>query len=301
MRCETLYLLHTMLPEEKILGQKVDYPTHYAPEVLVAVPRSQNRETLGIDENNIPFVGVDTWHAYELSFLTTRGVPVAGVMKMIYPACSPYIIESKSLKLYLNSFNMEEYGLTPEVGMAIVENIIKQDIYKCIGERVRLRIYSASENLAISYDFEHYSVLEDSPCAKGLSISEYKENPDLLEGCNKDEIKVASHLLRSNCRITHQPDWGSVYIYMRGETCPTNLSLLKYIVSLRSENHFHEEICELIFMRLLERFKPEELAVTCAYTRRGGIDICPSRATSSRLLPTGLCDYSMLTRKLIRN
>ena len=137
---------------------------------------------------------------------------------------------------------------------------------------------------------------------ESVNFQSFSENPALLvpTQSNLQEIKVATHLLRSNCKITHQPDWGSAFIYLKGKQIPDLTSLLQYLVSIRNENHFHEEICEMVYKRLLDVFQPESLMVTCIYTRRGGIDICPVRVSSEELLPKNLINPDKLSFKLLR-
>jgi len=286
--------------ESTVLGKKVDYPQHYSPEVLVAVPRQTNREKYGINNTKLPFLGVDTWHAYELSFLTENGLPVVGVLKMTYGANTPNIVESKSLKLYLNSFNMERYGKDAAEGYSILTDIITEDISKCIDGELEVCIFDP-DTQPVPSAMTDYQLLEAMPFANNLKITHYTETPELLKTDGKQGyMAVMTHLLRSNCRVTHQPDWGTAYIYMNGKQLPTEESLLEYLVSIRGENHFHEEICEMIFMRLWQQFNPDELMVTCIYTRRGGIDICPSRSNRIELLPMGLTSAPLLTTKLLR-
>lgn len=286
--------------ESTVLGHRVDYPQHYAPEILVAVPRHLNRKIYGLEGDKLPFVGYDTWHAYEISFLTETGLPVVGVMKMVYDAHTENLVESKSLKLYLNSFNMEKYGCNAIEGYEIVANIIKDDISKCVSGDVEVCIFAPTQ-MPVPSALSDYMLLEDMPWANDIVISNYSETPDLLKSSGKGGIiNVMTHLLRSNCKITHQPDWGTAFIYMNGKDIPTEQSILEYLVSIRGENHFHEEICEMIFTRIWRMFHPDELMVTCIYTRRGGIDICPMRATSLDLLPNGLREHTLLTDKLLR-
>lgn len=287
--------------EGKYLGQRVEYPQQYSPEYLVAVPRSLNREIYGLDNSNLPFVGVDVWHAWELSFLTEKGLPVAGVIKLIYPADSPSIVESKSFKLYLNGFNMSRFGSTREEGITIVKDLIKKDLSSVLETSVIVTFFPAyaSEGGA---DFADWQLLEELPEIETTEFVAYTETPALFQTSsgNEKELRVASHLLRSNCKITHQPDWGSAFIYIKGNMLPDKLSLLKYLVSIRNENHFHEEICEMIYKRLVDTFAPEDLMVTTIYTRRGGIDICPVRASKASLLPLALTSADQLSKKLIR-
>ncbi len=289
------------MSEGKYLGKQVDYPQHYAPEMLVAVPRHLNREIYQLSEDNLPFVGYDAWHAYELSFLTERGLPVTGLLKFVYPATNPSLVESKSLKLYLNSFNMHRFGQTPAEGLNIVLATIKTDLSKLLETEVAIHFFDTFPSAAF-FDFGGYALLEKEADTAQLTFDHFTEAPELLKADAEDagELKIATHLLRSNCKITHQPDWGSAYIYMKGSILPAKRNLLQYLVSIRNENHFHEEICEMIYKRLWDIFIPQELAVTCIYTRRGGIDICPARASHASLLPHSLLDAEVLSAKLLR-
>lgn len=286
--------------EGKILGKQVSYPARYAPELLVAVPRALNRVQYLISDTEPPFVGFDAWHAYELGFLTEKGLPVSGVLKLVYPANSPALVESKSLKLYLNSFNMERMGQNADEGIQLIAERIRQDLSLLLETRVGLCFFDAQKTAA-PFDFENYQLLDHLPLMEQLVFNAFSEDPSLLTpSVQGGTLQVATHLLRSNCKITHQPDWGSAFVHLKGNTLPSIGGLMQYLVSFRNENHFHEEICEMIYKRLWDAFQPDELAVTCIYTRRGGIDICPSRASGAGLLPTGLGETTGLTAKLLR-
>ncbi|MBS2210828.1 NADPH-dependent 7-cyano-7-deazaguanine reductase QueF [Carboxylicivirga mesophila] len=286
--------------EGKFLGKQVDYPQNYAPEMLVAVPRHFNRTQYNLHEDSLPFIGVDVWHAYELSFLTNNGLPVTGLLKVVYSATSKNIVESKSFKLYLNSFNMHRFGNTMQEGLKEVLSLIKKDLSHLMDTDISLHFFR-QDCAKTAYDFADYRVLENMVNADIIKFEHYNENPDLLKTSGiAGELNVASHLLRSNCKITNQPDWGTAYIHIKGQELPTGESLLQYIVSIRNENHFHEEICEMLYKRLWDIFKPDELAVSCIYTRRGGIDICPIRVSHEHLLPRYLSDTSVLSHKLLR-
>jgi len=286
--------------EGKFLGKQVDYPQQYTPEMLVAVPRHFNREQYDLHADRLPFVGFDTWHAYELSFLTNKGLPVTGLLKVVYPATNPSIVESKSFKLYLNSFNMHRFGDNANEGLNQVLTTIKKDLSKLLDTNVELGFFQKNnENQAI--DFLNYNILEESTSIDELVFDHYTEAPQLLVSSGQTGLlNVSTHLLRSNCKITHQPDWGSAFIHINGQQLPSPESLLQYLVSIRNENHFHEEICEMIYKRLWDIFNPEELVVTCIYTRRGGIDICPCRASHTHLLPQHLTNAKQLSSKLLR-
>jgi 7-cyano-7-deazaguanine reductase len=259
------------------LGKQSNYPQHYDPSVLVAVPRKLNRLQYGISDEALCFTGFDVWHAYEFSFLTLKGAPVIGILKIVYPVSNKFLVESKSLKLYLNSFNMECYGETRNEGISIVIGIIKKDLSELLDCDVLISYYNHNQATA-SFDFDDFSILEETIDFNDFHCDRYKESPELLVVSQAEGlVKWGTHLLRSNCKITLQPDWGSLYIEIAGNKLPTPESFLKYIVSLRNENHFHEEICEMVFQRISDQFKPNQLMVTCLYTRRGGIDICPIR------------------------
>ena len=287
--------------ESKVLGQQVAYPTDYCPSILVPVPRSLNREIYDIHTQEELFLGFDTWHAYEAGFLARNGLPVCGVLKLVYPANSPCIVESKSLKLYLNSLNMTRLGEDIPSGIETYLQTVKSDLEQILQTRVEATFFRQAPEKTY-FDFQDYTLLEAIPGIERETFTEYNENPALLENrtTGRGEIKVCSHLLRSNCKITKQPDWGSIYIHIQADCLPDHASLLKYIVSLRNENHFHEEICEMTYKRLWDLFHPEILAVSCIYTRRGGIDICPSRANQAEYLPEHLQAPETLTRKLLR-
>ncbi|WP_462317854.1 NADPH-dependent 7-cyano-7-deazaguanine reductase QueF [Marinilabilia sp.] len=289
------------MSEDRFLGKVTEYPQKYSPQVLVPVPRHLNREDYHIKENNLPFTGYDVWHAYELSFLTEKGLPVAGLLKIVYPADSPFLVESKSLKLYLNSFNMERYGETSHEGLNLVLKTIQKDLEKTLQSKVSVHFFQGDEPME-SFDFENFEILENLKGIEQTEFNKFNEAPEVLSFENTDEaqIRVATNLLRSNCKVTHQPDWGSAFIFMKSKQLPRKANLLKYIVSIRNENHFHEEICEMIYKRLWDTYSPEKLMVTCIYTRRGGIDICPVRVSDKGLLPEFIISPDVLSRKLLR-
>lgn len=285
---------------DSVLGQRVSYPQRYSPDVLVAVPRQLNRCSLNIKDDALPFTGVDTWHAYEVSCLTDSGLPTAGVMKIVVPCTSPSIVESKSLKLYLNSFNMERMGATVAEATQTMEARVREDLTRLLHADVKVRHFGMGTTVAPLGEMNAWETVEESVGDIGASI--YTEQPDLLgEGEETDGMCIKSHLLRSNCRVTHQPDWGTIFIKMGPGLAPRRADLLRYIVSLRGENHFHEEICELVFKRIADRFSPSHLMVACMYTRRGGIDINPIRATREDMATAALADVETLTSTPLRN
>jgi len=283
----------------KVLGRTVSYPKHYDPTILVSEPRQNNRAHLNISDNALPFYGVDVWNAYEVSTLTTKGLPVAGVMKILYPCDSKYIVESKSLKLYLNSYNMTSAADSPEGSIEYIRYNTSKDLSKLLETDVHVKILTDKEASANPLDAptrKLYETLEELPDAKKLYIHTYTETPALLDVINTVSEPAArffhTSLLKSNCRVTSQPDWGDCYIYVKSKARIDRMSLLRYLISFRDECHFHEEICETIYKRLYDILDPEELCVTCLYARRGGIDINPIRATSKQLLIRNLTDIN---------
>jgi 7-cyano-7-deazaguanine reductase len=264
-------------------------PTKIQTDLLVPVPRILNRTEYEIDENRLPFVGFDVWNCYEVSFLLNNGFPVSGVIKLAYPADSECIVESKSLKLYMNSFNMDTLGKTLTSGIRALEKRIKGDLESCLETEVDVTFHYDEENELPGAPIRgHFVRLESLVDIEDIKFSNYEEDPDILEHAPQlgfMPFQVTSSALRSNCRITNQPDWGDVYIHIRGMDCVTPESLMRYIISMRKENHFHEEICECIYKRLVDILDDDtEVLVACLYTRRGGIDINPIRATSQELI-----------------
>lgn len=284
----------------KVLGQTVTYPKYYDPEILVSEPRQNNRTHLGISDDNLPFVGVDVWNAYEVSTLTNKGLPVAGVMKIVYPCDSKYIVESKSIKLYLNSFNMSKMGDTVCEAIDNVKRIVKDDLGKLLETTVEVELLTDDQVVKFkptSPNRNMYETLELLPDAENITFDTYTETPELLEVMNESSTLSSKFfhtaLLKSNCRVTSQPDWGDCYIYMKSNKIVKRMSLLKYLVSFRDECHFHEEICEAVYKRLLDLYQPKDLMVMCLYARRGGLDINPIRANSKKLLQRNLTDYKI--------
>jgi 7-cyano-7-deazaguanine reductase len=259
-------------------------------------PRSNNRKHLDISDDNLPFVGYDTWNAYEVSGLTNNGLPVAGVAKVVYPSDSKYIVESKSIKLYFNSFNMYKCGEQPVDVLDFIDQKATEDLSALLQTTVHVHTQPANfiakgESLLDRYKYNTLECMYTQEELGEMMLDVYSESPELLEledisgkAVESTEIRWHSSLLKSNCRVTSQPDWGDVYIMYKGQTHVTSDSLLKYIVSFRDECHFHEEICETIYKRLHDVLSPEELVVTCLYARRGGIDINPVRASNNALI-----------------
>lgn len=278
-------------------------PDKVDPSLLVAVPRHLNRTAYGIDDNNLPFTGIDAWNSYEFSTLLENGFPVSGWLKFTYSAKTPNIVESKSVKLYLNSYNMDRTIVSIDQ-LLLIEARIAHDIGKAVqGEvKVKLGIGDIETTKPFTINFVE---LEKCCDIESLTFNQYNEDVNILQVIDNNKIESSlwrSHSLRSNCRVTNQPDWGDVFIYITGSKSVTPESLLQYIVSMRKENHFHEEICECIYKRLYDILKPQDLLVTCLYTRRGGIDINPTRASSNKLMLdlTRIIDYNIFTTKTSR-
>ena len=254
--------------------------------LLVGVPRELNRTQYKIVNGESATIGFDVWNAYEVSFLLKNGFPVNCVVRIVYDSRSENIVESTSLKLYLNSFNMNRFDTTnPRLATDLVRSKILDDLTPVLGVRPTVGVMLAYEQISNAL-IPNYPVLENAFDQASIKFDAVNENPKLLKKATGASIlRIRTSLLRSNCRVTHQPDWGDVYINMRGDT-PTLSSLAQYVVSMRKENHFHEEICECIYKRLTDKFKPVDLLVACLYTRRGGIDINPVRFSSEKFFAT---------------
>lgn len=282
------------------------YKDTYDPELLVQIPRYLNREAYDIKEDALPFVGGDVWNAYEVSAITNKGLPVVGMLKIYYSADSKYHVESKSIKLYLNSFNMTRMGDTAKECIAILKDRVKRDLSERLETEVEVEMFTS--DFGPAYAFKGYAQLDQIADLDSIEFSSYHSDASQLETEEVDddfevgEIKVQSNLLRSNCRVTNQPDWGDVFIHIkpRAGVVPNLESLAKYIVSHRQVSHFHEEIVEMIFMHLMKAYSPEELMVCAMYTRRGGLDINPIRSTHSHLIPAFFPDVKCRLEKTLR-
>ena len=276
------------------------YKDTYSPELLVKIPRNLNREGYGLDGSE--FVGVDTWNCYEVSAITTKGQPVAGMLKIVCPADSDLHVESKSIKLYLNSFNMTRIGDTAADCIKGIEARVKRDLDELLDTNTVITFY-ASDLETEPMSFNDFTDLGELTNLDEIDFTAFQSDADQLdveEHTSSSEIKWSSNLLRSNCRDTNQPDWGDVFIRMKGKNLPTAESIAKYIVSHRTVSHFHEEICEMVFKHLIDAFKPEQLMVSCLYTRRGGLDINPIRATHKYLIPEFFTNPEYTIRKTLR-
>lgn len=261
------------------LGKKSKGSENYDPSLLVAIPREENRKQYNIKNNNLPFKGFDIWHAYEFSTLTQNGLPVTRLLKLKYSCENDFLVESKSLKLYLNSFNMSRFGRNINECLKICKKIIETDLSEKLQTEVTVNfLNNKTTKTQIFKDFENIIKYVDE---NSLKIEKFKEAPELLKVeklAQNAEHYLTFDSLRSNCRVTHQPDFGDVFIYYKSQKHITEDSLVKYLSSFRSEYHFHEECVEMIYKRLSDILdKDDELFVCALYTRRGGIDICPVR------------------------
>ncbi len=261
------------------LGRAVDYPRGYDPSLLFPIPRAHGRAGLGIgDDAALPFTGADRWHAYELGWLDARGKPVVATATLTVPAGSPQLVESKSLKLYLNSLNAERF----DDGEA-VRGRIATDLSRAAGAPVEVAFGlppMAARDDAVSIDaIELACDAYDAPRPEFLAAD---------AGDIADEV-LRSDLLKSNCPVTGQPDWASVRIAYRGPRID-RAGLLRYLVSFREHAGFHEQCVERIFVDVLARCRPDALSVEARYTRRGGLDINPWRILPGTPAPAALRD-----------
>ena len=267
--------------------------------LLVCIPRALNREHDNIKSENLPFLGWDVWHAFEFSFLLSNSYPVTGLLKIIYPCESLNIIESKSLKLFLNSFNFVKFEGDYQSATKKATNKVIEILSKLLKTEVNASFHDKN-TLETKNIFTDFTPLEDSIDFEREDFDIFKQNPSLLQTeqiTKPADFQVSSRALRSNCRVTNQPDWGDIFIKIIGDQVPTKISLLKYIISMRQENHFHEEICEHVFKTLCDLLPHSKILVACLYTRRGGIDINPIRISDESLLNEAALLNSLLDLK----
>ena len=258
------------------LGQNTEYKSQYDASLLQPVPRRLNREGLGIVEQQPFNQGADVWTCYELSWLNSNGLPQVAIADVEIDFKSENLIESKSFKLYLNSFNQTKFASIEEV-----EQTLTRDLRKCASGQVSVKIHKLA-------DYTNQPIVNFSgECIdeQEIQIESYTFSNQYLENIAEDEIveeTLVSHLLKSNCLITSQPDWGSVQIHYVGKRLNRE-KLLRYLVSFREHNEFHEQCVERIFTDLMQFAKPEKLTVYARYTRRGGLDINPFRSNFERV------------------
>ncbi|MFM7330308.1 MAG: NADPH-dependent 7-cyano-7-deazaguanine reductase QueF [Brachymonas sp.] len=277
-------------PEQSQLGQSSTYVDHYDPSLLFPIARQVKRSEIGIT-GALPFMGADLWTAYELSWLNSRGKPQVAIAHITIACESPCIAESKSVKLYFNSFNNTRFE-GADHGLALVREAIALDIGaatsgKPRGEsRVGVKLVSADL-------FETEKVQElDGLLLDRLDVecTYYQPAPALLTAAFDEQPvseTLVSHLLKSNCLVTNQPDWASVQISYTGPQIDQG-GLLQYIVSFRNHNEFHEQCVERIYADIWQLCKPTKLSVYARYTRRGGVDINPFRTSHPQAMPLNI-------------
>ncbi|MBO6009069.1 MAG: NADPH-dependent 7-cyano-7-deazaguanine reductase QueF [Ruminobacter sp.] len=258
------------LSKNLVLGKKTAYETRYNADLLQTVPRSLNRNTLNI---STPFYGYDVWHHYEISYLNFRGRPEVAVGVIYVPADSECIIESKSLKLYFNSFNMTKF-----LNINAVKSTVENDLSRALGTTVTVELFRPSDTPQ-SFEFGRLDAVNLDEL--DIEVSQYTLHPDFIVQEKSGEVvteALKSDLLKSNCLITGQPDWGTIYVKYTGKKI-NHEGLLQYIISMRTHNEFHEHCVERIFTDIANRCDVSYLEVRAFYTRRGGLDINPVRAT----------------------
>lgn len=257
--------------ENNPLGKSSAYIDRYDPTLLFPISRGEGWKSVGIERDTLPFYGEDVWNGYEISWLNENGIPQVAMAEFRLQASTPFLIESKSFKLYLNSYNQTKFA-----NKDMVEQRMVKDLSAAAGGEVKVTI------LPLNYTFP---VEPKSVCIDDLDIEmdKYELDPSVLsfatdEAEGEFEGTLVSHLLKSNCPVTGQPDWGSIFIEYKGQHIDEK-SLLTYIVSLRTHQDFHEQCVERTFWDIWTRCKPESLTVYARYVRRGGLDINPMRSS----------------------
>ena len=254
--------------QELTLGKEVEYADKYDPTLLQAVPRSISRDAIKLPDE-LPFNGVDIWNGYELSWLNAKGKPVVAILRCEVPVSSTNLIESKSFKLYLNSFNQTKFH-----SLAQVQEHITTDLSKCAEAGVNVHIIPSEQFDKLEFGAFKGKLIDNLD----IEVSDFDINPALLTTNDEKTLEtLVSHLLKSNCLITNQPDWGSILIKYSGNKI-NHEGLLKYLISFRQHNEFHEQCVERIFYDIMTQCKPKHLTVYARYTRRGGLDINPFRS-----------------------
>ena len=266
-------------PQGSPLGRPISHVESYTPGLLFAIDRAPKRAEIGLAAGaTLPFTGADLWSAYELSWLNPRGKPVVALAQFIVPCESPAIVESKSLKLYLNSYTMSRFD-----SPAMVRDTIQRDLSAAFGAHVGVKLI-----LPDAFVDQRMDELDGLSLDRlDLDCDRYTPAPELLSADHTQAIVsecFTSNLLKSNCLVTGQPDWGSVMIDYTGSPID-QAGLLRYLVSFRQHNEFHEQCVERIFMDLWARCRPTRLQVLARYTRRGGLDINPFRTSWPQALP----------------
>jgi 7-cyano-7-deazaguanine reductase len=273
-------------PEQSLLGKPATYRDQYDPSLLYPIPRAAKREELGI-AGQPPFFGADLWTAYELSWLTPRGKPVVALAHVTVPCESPNIVESKSFKLYINSFSNSRFASSDDV-QARLRTDLAEAAWRGApaAGSVGVRLVAADQ-----FDREQVHELDGLNLDRlDIECTHYTPQPSLLAAASGEQPVqevLVSNLLKSNCLVTGQPDWGSVQIRYAGPQIDQG-GLLRYLVSLRNHNEFHEQCVERIFMDIRRQCRPTKLSVYARYTRRGGLDINPFRTSHPAALPPNI-------------
>lgn len=276
-----------------ILGeQTTDYPTEYSPETLYPIARSMGRDAIGWHADKLT-VGIDWWQAFEISWLNLQGISQVAMARFSIPASSPFIVESKSLKLYLNSINFTEFASWNDV-----QALIAKDLSACLQAEVQVKLFALNDAASLLIAQPTGICIDDAlanstgkialtehPDASLLSNDETEASSEILANNSNQPYVFHSNLLRSNCPVTNQPDWGTLAVSITTDKTVNNANMLRYILSFRLHNGFHEQCVEQIFADLSEHYEPSELMVRAWYTRRGGIDINPCRVSDMALLP----------------
>lgn len=256
--------------EASPLGKPVAYRDTYAPELLFPIPRQLKRDEIGLRADALPFVGEDLWNAYEVSWLNPKGKPAVALARFRVPAGTPRLVESKSLKLYLNALNQSRF-----VDAETVRKTIAADLSAAAGGAVAVELMPLAQRPQRRIGYPQGVCIDELD----IAIDAYQPAPELLSAAGASVSETLySHLLKSNCLVTGQPDWGMVVVRYTGPAIDRE-GLLRYVVSFREHNEFHEQCVERVFCDILARCRPESLAVWARYTRRGGLDINPFRAT----------------------
>ncbi|MCV2883263.1 NADPH-dependent 7-cyano-7-deazaguanine reductase QueF [Aestuariibacter sp. AA17] len=253
------------------LGKTVEYTSTYAPELLQGVPRTLSRDQIGVTASALPFHGEDIWNGYELSWLNEKGKPQVAIMRCSVPYDSPNLIESKSFKLYLNSFNQQKIA-----SVDVLKATLEADLSATAGKHVSVDVFLPREFGQQDMANLHGENIDDID----IDVTDYDLNVDYLALEQNAEIvteTLTSDLLKSNCLITNQPDWASVQIAYTGKKID-RAGLLHYLISFRMHNEFHEQCVERIFVDIMAKCQPESLTIYARYTRRGGLDINPIRS-----------------------
>lgn len=256
------------------LGKATEYKSSYDASLLQGVPRALNRNELALNPDNLPFFGVDLWNLYELSWLNSKGKPVVATGVVNVPFDSDNLIESKSFKLYLNSFNQSRFSSLDEV-----QKTVTADLSKCANKAVSVELNGNLDRFADKLGTFTGVCLD----TLDIEIDNYQLTPEYLQDLSSGETvteTLYSHLLKSNCLITSQPDWGSIEISYTGKKLDRE-KLLRYLISFRQHNEFHEQCVERIYCDLMKFAQIDSLSVYARYTRRGGLDINPLRTSQN--------------------